>query len=334
MSGSAVSGYKGRGVVKLYSLDTKDHEPFWDNIQPEGDLPADADKTSWKAIRRQTGLARRQVLRIVGKSMAAAAMVAGITVAVLQYGLNRKQAIAEADASTSQTTTVVRRIRNDRQLALKCLLPDSSVVVLSPGSEIRYDNRFGQQSRTSHITGRAFFQVKKDPRTPFTIYAGDVATTALGTAFWVDAFPQQSKIKVQLVSGKVVVKTNTRSGHADIAPVFLMPGQQFSLSLTDDIVRVSNIKTNNATGTTVTPGQSSASSLAFDNQPLSSVLATLQQRFHVKVHADQRLLKNKFFSGAYDPAQDRIDNILGDIGSLNGFDVIRTDDGFRLLPRP
>ncbi|HVW58897.1 MAG TPA: FecR family protein, partial [Puia sp.] len=84
-------------------------------------------------------------------------------------------------------------------------LPDNSLVVLAPGSSIRYLERFETRARNIQLEGRALFEVAKDSARPFTVTARGFATTALGTRFIVDA--TRPHISIRLLKGKVVVNT-------------------------------------------------------------------------------------------------------------------------------
>ncbi|MFL9824026.1 FecR family protein [Rhodoplanes sp. SY1] len=61
-------------------------------------------------------------------------------------------------------------------------LPDGSVATLGPDSAVALDD--GPLSRgIVLLRGMAYFEVAPDPRRPFTVTAGGVTATALGTAF-------------------------------------------------------------------------------------------------------------------------------------------------------
>lgn len=61
-------------------------------------------------------------------------------------------------------------------------LADGGIIHLAPGSAVSV--RYGEEARSVRlIRGEAFFQVARDPRRPFTVTAGEVKTTVLGTEF-------------------------------------------------------------------------------------------------------------------------------------------------------
>lgn len=87
---------------------------------------------------------------------------------------------------------------------LKITLPDGSVVVMQPKTQLSY-NQSDIAFREVNLTGEAFFDVTHDATRPFLIYTGKMTTKVLGTSFNVKAFPNMKKSEVSVVSGKVTV---------------------------------------------------------------------------------------------------------------------------------
>lgn len=85
-------------------------------------------------------------------------------------------------------------------------LPDGSTVTLNSASEIRYRNTFSSD-RTIELTGQAFFDVERNEELPFTVISGELSTTVLGTSFDINAYPDEDRMHVAVVTGKVKVDT-------------------------------------------------------------------------------------------------------------------------------
>lgn len=81
-------------------------------------------------------------------------------------------------------------------------MPDGSTVHLNSSSKIRvrFDDR---QRRVDLVRGQALFQVAKDPRRPFWVYAGDAAAKALGTEF--DVYRRPGHTLISVLEGRVAV---------------------------------------------------------------------------------------------------------------------------------
>lgn len=85
------------------------------------------------------------------------------------------------------------------------LLPDSSKAVLQPGTSLEYYEPEGAL-RQVEITGEAYFAVKPDAQRPFSVEAGEVKVTVLGTAFNVKSDAARNSSEVVVNHGKVSVE--------------------------------------------------------------------------------------------------------------------------------
>lgn len=88
---------------------------------------------------------------------------------------------------------------------LKVLLPDGSLVWLNGESKISFAEGLQGKQRVIELEGEAYFEVSKDPTKPFVVKSGKLATTAIGTAFNITSYPEDSTVQVALLSGKVKV---------------------------------------------------------------------------------------------------------------------------------
>lgn len=84
-------------------------------------------------------------------------------------------------------------------------LPEKSSVTLNKTSSLRYAKNF-PQNRHAVLEGEAYFDVTPDKLKLFTIQAGELEISVLGTAFDVSAYAQDSLIRVEVVDGKVQMK--------------------------------------------------------------------------------------------------------------------------------
>jgi len=85
-------------------------------------------------------------------------------------------------------------------------LTEGSVLWLNAGTQVRYNPRtFRKQREIILDRGEVFFQVSRNASSPFTVRAGDLRTTVLGTAFNVKNYPELSYESVHVKEGKVAV---------------------------------------------------------------------------------------------------------------------------------
>ena len=83
-------------------------------------------------------------------------------------------------------------------------LSDGTTGWLNSNSSLKYPVQF-KGNRHLELTGEAWFDVKKDKNSPFTVKAGGIDVEALGTKFNVLAYPDCQKVEVSLEEGSVKV---------------------------------------------------------------------------------------------------------------------------------
>ena len=123
------------------------------------------------------------------------------------------------DTPRAELPPVVKQTSSGQKSTL--MLPDGSRVVLNADSRITYAEDFVGTERTVELVGEAFFEVARDTAKPFVVHAGDLYTKALGTAFNVRAYADDSLTEVSLTHGKVEV------GRPEHQPTMtLVPGEK------------------------------------------------------------------------------------------------------------
>lgn len=103
-------------------------------------------------------------------------------------------------------------------------LADGSRVWLNAGSSLTYPVAFTGKERNVQFTGEAYFEISPDAVRPFTVTrtGDDVRIKVLGTRFNVNAYDDETALKVTLLEGSVRVdKGKNRS--------LLTPGQQLQV---------------------------------------------------------------------------------------------------------
>jgi transmembrane sensor len=94
---------------------------------------------------------------------------------------------------------------------------DGSKAYLNSESKIVYSQVFSEDLREVELVGEAYFEINEDENRPFIIQVGDLEIKVLGTAFNVDAYPENLFVNVALVSGKVLVNIPT-GGNVELLP--------------------------------------------------------------------------------------------------------------------
>lgn len=224
---------------------------------------------------------------------------------------------ASQEVLESNTSDTVRRV----------LLSDASLVELSPGGMIRYYKSFDSGHRNISLSGQAIFTVKAQKQHPFTVYAGDISTTVLGTKFMMN-YPRAGNVQVKLYEGKVKVSgSHTLLSMRD---VYLKPGEQFMLDKKAGRYQVTAF---NNTLTTASSATGNASGLEFTQVPLPQVLQQIEKRYHVQFRYDKETFNEIMVTGKFLP-NDPLDVVLTLLGNSNNLSFKRQQDSIEVNRLP
>ena len=200
-------------------------------------------------------------------------------------------------------------------------LPDKSTVTLYPKSRVSYDKRFTGVKREVYLSGKAYFNVTKNPSKPFYVYAASLVTRVLGTSFIVQAYEGDRQMKVVVRTGRVSVSTPNREGVVNpkgvsaVADVVLTPNQQIIVSSTETRVVKS------AKSLVAEPVQldqpTQKQSLTFKRTPIVDVFAALGQSYGIKIIFDEEVMKNCYLTASLsdEPLFDKLDLICHTINA-------------------
>jgi ferric-dicitrate binding protein FerR (iron transport regulator) len=156
-----------------------------------------------------------------------------------------------------------------------CLLPDGSRVTLSGPASLSYLTGFNRETREVIASGTAYFEVKSDPRRPFTVTTALLEARVLGTVFQVEGDATRSEVLVR--EGRV--RVTPAGGHAGevllagMSATRLAGGEALTVSASFDANRLS-WKTGE---------------FRFDNTPLSEVIELLERHFRVAIPLPEHL---------------------------------------------
>lgn len=101
----------------------------------------------------------------------------------------------------------------------KIVLPDSSLVWLNSGSNIRFPSKFSGKNRMVYFSGEGFFEIEKDSTRPMKVLTPQgLNVKVLGTKFNLSAYTDDKEISIMLVSGKVEIETHAGEKKFSIKP--------------------------------------------------------------------------------------------------------------------
>lgn len=253
---------------------------------------------------------------------AAAAMVLVISGAVwLHYNDKARYKAAPVTAAKVKEDALIVASNNSKSIR-RLVLSDSSVVKLSPGSSISYHTTFDTGKRDIRLSGKAVFAVTKNAARPFTVYAGNISTTVLGTRFMMNTL-DANKVCVKLFEGKVVIRS--AGGTFGMEDVYLQPGEQFVM---DNRSRQFTIKPFTEHDNAHQPVQATDTtdiSLEFNQEPLEKVLASIGRKYNVQFQFSDDSFNNILVTGKLLPS-DSLDVVLSILGSINGLSFIKENN--------
>ncbi|MFT4032170.1 MAG: FecR family protein [Siphonobacter sp.] len=204
---------------------------------------------------------------------------------------------------TQSNKSLVERI-NGTLKPLVVNLPDGSVVVLKQNSKVSYLKNFNGATREVFLEGEALFDVVRDPKQPFYVYANDLVTRVLGTSFIIRA--NQKNVTVSVKSGKVSVFTQKKIKKE--ADVVLMPNEEIVFTPEEDKL----VKANISFPQMLIQKKVNAS-FDFSDAPLAKVFDHLKSIYGIDIIYDSEQLAKcpltASFSVADKPLQDTL-NII------------------------
>jgi transmembrane sensor len=243
--------------------------------------------------------------------LAAAVLVPPLAVAALWY------AISTGANTYSNSSAALRRVT----------LPDGSIVALSPNSQIHL-HWTDTERRLDLNTGRARFQVAKNPNRPFFVQTKLSTVRAVGTVFDVEA--DGSETNVTVIEGQVAVEsplatdgmqqTHRKStvGASRTSTMQLKAGERAS---------VSDATTRNAKATSLIAW--TARQIVFRAAPLSAVVDELNRYRDQRVVINDSELATLLVSGVFDPKDPEL--LLNYLRQYEGVRTSIADDGSMLL---
>lgn len=300
---------------KLYPPMAAVKHPVLYNIEQAGAEPDKALQNKWGIGWMNKKLRRWYV---------AAAVVIVVLLSARLYGpesetkLMKEAVITKNDKSVS----VLKQISNDSDSIRTLRMVDGSVVVLYAHAAVSYYMPFGKSgNRDISLSGKAFFNVAEDKAHPFTVYSGNLSTTALGTSFIVHK--NNHSIDVKLYTGKVVIRSINPALKGWNKNIFLSPGQQMTYNTDDNKVEVIYMHSKMEEAVVVkkmAKVSEQGDALVFDNTPLPEALEKLAKKFHVSIDYKSGEIADMFFSGTIDQ-HDKLDVILNVIIQTNELSV-------------
>ncbi len=313
-------------------LDEYFPEQEWEQFEPAERIEEEVSQEMLTVIhqRKRSGLVR---LFTKNRMKVAAALLLCVGGCLLYHQM-RQQAPPEKTISYTPEKMVRQEVvlSNTTNKEVHYILEDSSEIILSKNSTVKYNKPFDAHKRDLQLTGEALFKVAKDKQRPFTVFAEGFSTTALGTSFKIKAYKNDKTARVQLFTGRIVVKNLRQANNA----LYMAPGEQCSFDYTS--VNLARVTPKQAPALLPVPQrhtpvaamggiEETAESIIFKNTNLISVMNKLSEVYRVRINYDTAAIKHKKFIGTI--ARERtLEDVLNTITLLNDLQFTKKDEEY------
>jgi transmembrane sensor len=250
----------------------------------------------------------------------------------------RPQPHADIEVSAIQKDMVFpvqwELVSNKTSKVKKVRLPDRSTVALYPGGTIKYETLFRKPNRDIYLSGKAYFKVQKNPYRPFSVYAGGLKTTALGTSFTINTIAGHQQTSVKLHTGKIVVSPELASSRQKA--VYLTAAE--SVLMYNTVLQVASLVHQRTSIKPVAKQpvfekvlERNGNTLTIKNIPLAEVIKLLSESYQVSIQSDARDIDNITYTGVVNLEKDSIESVLQVIALVNNMTVSKGEqDTYKL----
>lgn len=159
-------------------------------------------------------------------------------------------------------------------------LPDGSTIYLNKGSKVSYNKDFATRDVT--LDGEGFFEVTKNPLSPFQVHVSSLTVKVLGTIFNVSSYASNPNIAVYLSEGSVAIQEKGKEH-------IIKPGQLAIYSKQTSYLRIEQTESDSNIAWT-------ERKLIFKNDPLTVVLQKLEKRYLISTQIIGAVDKNCLFN--------------------------------------
>jgi transmembrane sensor len=219
-----------------------------------------------------------------------------------------KPRVVDDLVAIQSTTNEFTNVSNATEALRRVILPDGSIVMMSPQSKLRFLKETNTPSREIFLEGEAYFDVAHDPSRPFYVYAGNVITKVLGTSFIVRNQKGGDKVTVSVKTGKVTVYSRKTSHKKTV----LTPNQEAVYDHTTDLMATQIVSQER-----VMEERKAFNDMHFEETPITEVLSALMKTYDINIVFQEEMLSGCVLTSSFyeEGLYDRIDVICTAIGA-------------------
>jgi ferric-dicitrate binding protein FerR (iron transport regulator) len=172
-------------------------------------------------------------------------------------------------------------------------MPDGSKAVLKPNSRLSYNESFAGPVREVYLSGEAFFDVRKNPRKPFLVYANGLIIKVLGTSFEVKAYEKDKQVTVMVKTGRVSVFAHQAMKNQDpeTKGLVLTSNQKAIFGKEDEHLSRTLVER-----PTLLLSSRELEQFSFNNAPIDQIFTALEKAYGVDIVFDEEVMTNCFLT--------------------------------------
>ncbi|QKJ28776.1 FecR family protein [Mucilaginibacter mali] len=182
---------------------------------------------------------------------------------------------------------------NNNASARQVIMADGSEIILQKGARISYAPKFNSYgTRKIYLTGKATFEVAKNPAKPFFVYTNGLITKVLGTRFTITSNEEDKNATVEVTSGIVSVfslvdkKSQDDANTQKLNSLILTRNQKASFSKIDRTLIASVVAKPVAANEQVF-------NEAFADAPLKTVFKKMEDCYGIPVIYDDKVFASR-----------------------------------------
>lgn len=191
-------------------------------------------------------------------------------------------------------------------------LADGTHLHLNAGSIVAFKAGMSGKNRTLYLNGEAYLDVARDESRPFEVITDRMSVSVLGTSFNVEAYHDEERQSVVLVSGKVKVGSDRLDGE-----YLMTPKQRLSLGRSGDVA-VETVNPEDYVCWT-------SNFLKFNHSDIADVLRRLARHYNAEFSCDATV-KGLSITGNMDVSVD-CENALENLSIVSGISYRKEKNG-------
>ena len=187
-------------------------------------------------------------------------------------------------------------------------LSDGTDVYLNSGTIMKYPVSFlPNQTRSVHIEGEAFFNVKKAANSIFEVRSNQITASVYGTKFNFKNFSEDFSSDIVLVEGSLGISNDNST---DIN--MLSPG--YKASIDKEIFKITKSKVNSKIYTSWVDGD-----VIFRNETFEQIIQKLQRLYNITIINNSEI-SNQLFNASINVEEETIEEVLGYFNKIYNID--------------